>query len=150
MKLLSVIALGLTLIGGSALAHSGGTNSKGCHTDHSNNSYHCHQQSNVKLNININIGKNTAHGNVCRIQQTNVSGLLDQTISYGFKHNGDVWMDDGTYHVFSNRMVIRKGSSRVAINHNNGSVLIDTVQDWLKVTWKSGGKERYIKAVCNR
>jgi len=27
---------------GTAVAHSGGTNSQGCHNDHKNGTYHCH------------------------------------------------------------------------------------------------------------
>jgi hypothetical protein len=36
------ILLSLVLITNSILAHSGGTNSDGCHNDYSNNTYHCH------------------------------------------------------------------------------------------------------------
>ncbi|MGO1118261.1 YHYH domain-containing protein [Rhodovibrionaceae bacterium A322] len=30
------------LAGNLAVAHSGGTNSAGCHNDHKNGGYHCH------------------------------------------------------------------------------------------------------------
>lgn len=30
------------LMGAIAMAHSGGTNSQGCHVDHSTGIYHCH------------------------------------------------------------------------------------------------------------
>ncbi|MBX8824728.1 YHYH domain-containing protein [Ochrobactrum sp. SFR4] len=38
-----VISLSILLIGSaSALAHSGGTDSKGCHTERKTGIYHCH------------------------------------------------------------------------------------------------------------
>ena len=39
-KLLLVLALAAAPF--AVLAHSGGTDSAGCHTDHSNGGYHCH------------------------------------------------------------------------------------------------------------
>jgi len=41
-KLLSIIVFSL-LLSGNAQAHSGGTNSEGCHNQKSNNTYHCHK-----------------------------------------------------------------------------------------------------------
>jgi hypothetical protein len=38
----AAIAIALTLLGGLATAHSGGTNRQGCHTDHKTGVYHCH------------------------------------------------------------------------------------------------------------
>jgi hypothetical protein len=38
----AAIAIALTLLGGMAMAHSGGTNRSGCHTDHKTGVYHCH------------------------------------------------------------------------------------------------------------
>jgi endonuclease YncB( thermonuclease family) len=40
---LSILVLGLLFSGG-AYAHSGGTNSEGCHNQKSNNTYHCHKK----------------------------------------------------------------------------------------------------------
>lgn len=39
---LGVIALVLTVIGGLAISHSGGTDKNGCHKDHKNGDFHCH------------------------------------------------------------------------------------------------------------
>ena len=36
---LALVSLGFTV---AAFAHSGGTNSAGCHTDHKTGYYHCH------------------------------------------------------------------------------------------------------------
>ena len=41
-KLLGIVVLGL-LLSGNAEAHSGRTNSEGCHNQKSNNTYHCHK-----------------------------------------------------------------------------------------------------------
>jgi len=41
-KFLGIIVLGL-MFSGNAQAHSGGTNSEGCHNQKSNNTYHCHK-----------------------------------------------------------------------------------------------------------
>ena len=41
-KLLGIVVLSL-LLSGNAKAHSGGTNSEGCHNQKSNNTYHCHK-----------------------------------------------------------------------------------------------------------
>lgn len=38
----TIIAIAITLAAGFAQAHSGGTNSSGCHTDHKTGTYHCH------------------------------------------------------------------------------------------------------------
>jgi len=38
-----ILAFGLLFTGTSALAHSGGTDSSGCHTDHKTGDYHCHK-----------------------------------------------------------------------------------------------------------
>lgn len=40
-KLLLLTAL-LTTVASAALAHSGGTDSAGCHTNHKTGGYHCH------------------------------------------------------------------------------------------------------------
>lgn len=37
-----IIAIALLLASGLALAHSGGTNSQGCHKNHKTGDYHCH------------------------------------------------------------------------------------------------------------
>lgn len=37
-----IIVLALMLASGLALAHSGGTDSKGCHRNHKTGDYHCH------------------------------------------------------------------------------------------------------------
>jgi hypothetical protein len=37
-----IIAIALLLASGLALAHSGGTNSDGCHKNHKTGDYHCH------------------------------------------------------------------------------------------------------------
>lgn len=37
-----VLAAVVALFASAAFAHSGGTDSKGCHKDHSNGTYHCH------------------------------------------------------------------------------------------------------------
>ncbi|AWZ84061.1 TPA: YHYH domain-containing protein [Pseudomonas aeruginosa] len=44
MKKLSaaLIATVIALSSAAAIAHSGGTDSKGCHTNHSTGAYHCH------------------------------------------------------------------------------------------------------------
>lgn len=44
MKSLAVIIISAVLAAASAtaLAHSGGTDSKGCHRDHKTGDYHCH------------------------------------------------------------------------------------------------------------
>jgi hypothetical protein len=43
MKKISVIILGLMMLASSAaFAHSGGTDSNGCHHDHKSGGYHCH------------------------------------------------------------------------------------------------------------
>ncbi len=44
MKKLSaaLIATVIALSSAAAIAHSGGTDSKGCHTNHSTGEYHCH------------------------------------------------------------------------------------------------------------
>lgn len=39
-KILILLVLGIST---SALAHSGGTDSSGCHHDHKRGSYHCHK-----------------------------------------------------------------------------------------------------------
>jgi hypothetical protein len=41
MKRLAIVAL-LALTGSLALAHSGGTDSMGCHVNHKTGLYHCH------------------------------------------------------------------------------------------------------------
>ncbi|RYD50620.1 MAG: YHYH domain-containing protein [Sphingobacteriales bacterium] len=41
MKYIAFVAAAL-LLSTSAFAHSGGTNSQGCHNDHKNGTYHCH------------------------------------------------------------------------------------------------------------
>ena len=43
-QLASFLALAVTLFPPSLLAHSGGLNAEGCHTDRKNGGYHCHQQ----------------------------------------------------------------------------------------------------------
>ena len=52
-KLLGLLVL-FFLINGNASAHSGGTNSEGCHNQKSNNTYHCH---NPKKNLKIQVQK---------------------------------------------------------------------------------------------
>jgi hypothetical protein len=44
MKKLSVVFMAtlISLASASAFAHGGGTDSKGCHTDHKTGGYHCH------------------------------------------------------------------------------------------------------------
>ncbi|NMQ29316.1 YHYH domain-containing protein [Candidatus Accumulibacter phosphatis] len=43
MKTISLFfAIAIAVVSGSAIAHSGGTDSKGCHTDHKTGGYHCH------------------------------------------------------------------------------------------------------------
>jgi len=37
-----IIAIAIGLFGSVAFAHSGGTNSEGCHTNHKTGNYHCH------------------------------------------------------------------------------------------------------------
>lgn len=37
-----IAALFITALSFAAFAHSGGTNSQGCHTDHKTGVYHCH------------------------------------------------------------------------------------------------------------
>jgi hypothetical protein len=37
-----IIAAAMLMASGLAFAHSGGTDSKGCHTDHRTGVYHCH------------------------------------------------------------------------------------------------------------
>ncbi|WP_374941359.1 YHYH domain-containing protein [Scandinavium lactucae] len=39
-----LLALFVLAYASSALAHSGGTNSEGCHTQHSTGEYHCHNK----------------------------------------------------------------------------------------------------------
>lgn len=38
----TIITIVITLAASFAQAHSGGTNSAGCHTDHKTGVYHCH------------------------------------------------------------------------------------------------------------
>lgn len=38
----TLIALALALGSAMAMAHSGGTDKNGCHTDHKTGTYHCH------------------------------------------------------------------------------------------------------------
>lgn len=38
----TIIATLLAAVAGLAFAHSGGTNSSGCHTNHKTGEYHCH------------------------------------------------------------------------------------------------------------
>lgn len=38
----TIIAIIITIAAGLAQAHSGGTDSKGCHHDHKTGGYHCH------------------------------------------------------------------------------------------------------------
>ncbi|AOG22716.1 YHYH domain-containing protein [Acidovorax sp. RAC01] len=38
----TIIAIAIILAAGFAQAHSGGTNSSGCHRDHTTGGYHCH------------------------------------------------------------------------------------------------------------
>ena len=40
--ILASLLVGAILMSGLVMAHSGGTNSIGCHTDHSTGVYHCH------------------------------------------------------------------------------------------------------------
>jgi hypothetical protein len=42
MKKIVAIAFLTLFIAGAAFAHSGGTDSYGCHKDHKTGSYHCH------------------------------------------------------------------------------------------------------------
>ncbi|MFT0139533.1 YHYH domain-containing protein [Alcanivoracaceae bacterium MT1] len=42
MKKKAITLLLLTLVSGAVLAHSGGTNSQGCHKNHKTGDYHCH------------------------------------------------------------------------------------------------------------
>ncbi len=43
MKFIKItIALALAALSGLSLAHSGGTDKNGCHTDHKTGLYHCH------------------------------------------------------------------------------------------------------------
>ncbi|RVG58487.1 YHYH domain-containing protein [Sinorhizobium meliloti] len=42
MKLIILSIAIVSSFATSAWAHSGGTNDQGCHTNHSNGSYHCH------------------------------------------------------------------------------------------------------------
>lgn len=43
MKTIAMLfAFALAAVSGSAIAQSGGTDSKGCHTDHKTGGYHCH------------------------------------------------------------------------------------------------------------
>ncbi len=37
-----ILAIALTLASALAFAHSGGTDSQGCHNDRKNGGYHCH------------------------------------------------------------------------------------------------------------
>jgi len=37
-----ILAIALLMVSGFALAHSGGTNSSGCHTNNKTGDYHCH------------------------------------------------------------------------------------------------------------
>ena len=39
---LALVCAVLAAAGPAAFAHSGGTNSSGCHTNHSTGDYHCH------------------------------------------------------------------------------------------------------------
>jgi endonuclease YncB( thermonuclease family) len=49
-KLLTIVTM-FFLINGSANAHSGGTNSEGCHNQKSNNTYHCHNPKKKSENL---------------------------------------------------------------------------------------------------
>ncbi|MGS3141534.1 YHYH domain-containing protein [Aeromonas sanarellii] len=42
MKKIALLLVSLALAIGYAQAHSGGTNSEGCHTNHQTGDYHCH------------------------------------------------------------------------------------------------------------
>ncbi|MDO2950580.1 YHYH domain-containing protein [Aeromonas simiae] len=42
MKKIALALIGLAL-SAAAIAHSGGTNSSGCHTNHQTGEYHCHR-----------------------------------------------------------------------------------------------------------
>jgi len=42
MKKILIVSLLASIITSFALAHSGGTNSSGCHLDHKTGIYHCH------------------------------------------------------------------------------------------------------------
>ncbi|WP_281421680.1 excalibur calcium-binding domain-containing protein [Novilysobacter antarcticus] len=45
----TLVALALLLVSASAIGHSGGLNSDGCHTNRSTGDYHCHRGSSPKL-----------------------------------------------------------------------------------------------------
>lgn len=42
MKKITAVLLVLGMFSGVAMAHSGGTNSEGCHRNHKTGDYHCH------------------------------------------------------------------------------------------------------------
>lgn len=42
MKKMIAVIFALCFVSGSAIAHSGGTNDDGCHTNHKTGDYHCH------------------------------------------------------------------------------------------------------------
>ncbi|EGR2428184.1 YHYH domain-containing protein [Vibrio cholerae] len=44
MKKVLVIFVGCFGLVGTAFAHSGGTDSNGCHTNHKTGEYHCHKR----------------------------------------------------------------------------------------------------------
>ncbi|MBY0515390.1 MAG: YHYH domain-containing protein [Bacteriovoracaceae bacterium] len=64
MKLLTPLTLLISL---SAIAHSGGTDSNGCHHDRKNGGYHCHKsddvtkQSKVKTRVPASVNGNKKH-----------------------------------------------------------------------------------------
>ena len=41
-RIIALLGLGLAFGSSAALAHSGGTDSSGCHHDHKRGGYHCH------------------------------------------------------------------------------------------------------------
>ena len=55
-KIILVLVMGLV----SAYAHSGGTNSAGCHTNHKTGEYHCHRSETHKIESSITVEKDKA------------------------------------------------------------------------------------------
>jgi hypothetical protein len=45
-RIITVVGVILALSSGFAIGHSGGTDAKGCHTNHKTGEYHCHNPKN--------------------------------------------------------------------------------------------------------
>jgi len=59
-KIVTILLLGASLL----LAHSGGTNSAGCHYNHKTGDYHCHRSDNkVVESIYLSHNSHTHHDN---------------------------------------------------------------------------------------